>query len=176
MSISSIADAANATARLYDFFDGELLEDSPESAPELDVAVSVKNASFTWDAPPPEPENGKGKKKGGKTGMKRLAKAPEVPKDYIPFVLRDISLEVPRGQLVAIVGPVGCGKTSLLQGLIGEMRQLVKQDGSKGVIAFGGNVGYCSQSAWIQVIFKKIPFKTSHILQECNHSREHMFR
>ena len=61
------------------------------------------------------------------------------------FQLRDISMEIPRGMLVAVVGPVGSGKTSLLQGLIGEMRK------TSGSITFGGSVGYCPQSAWIQV-------------------------
>ena len=54
-------------------------------------------------------------------------------------------MEIPRGVLVAIVGHVGSGKTSLLQGLIGEMRK------TSGSITFGGSVGYCPQIAWIQV-------------------------
>ena len=54
-------------------------------------------------------------------------------------------MEIPRGMLVAIVGHVGSGKTSLLQGLIGEMRK------TSGSITFGGSVGYCPQIAWIQV-------------------------
>ena len=61
------------------------------------------------------------------------------------FQVRDISMEIPRGTLVAVVGPVGSGKTSLIQGLIGEMRK------TSGSITFGGSVGYCPQSAWIQV-------------------------
>jgi len=56
-------------------------------------------------------------------------------------------MEIPRGTLVVVVGPVtpvGSGKTSLLQGLIGEMRK------TSGSITFGGSVGYCPQTAWIQ--------------------------
>lgn len=41
-----------------------------------------------------------------------------------PFELRDLQLNVPRGSFVAIVGRVGSGKSSLLQGLVGEMRRL----------------------------------------------------
>lgn len=62
------------------------------------------------------------------------------------FNLKDVDISIPRGQLVAIVGAVGSGKTSLLQGLIGEMRR------TSGSIKFGGSVAYSSQSAWIQVI------------------------
>lgn len=58
--------------------------------------------------------------------------------------IRDVTLSIPRGKLVAFVGPVGSGKTSLLQGIIGEMRK------TSGSITFGGSVAYCPQSAWIQ--------------------------
>ena len=57
----------------------------------------------------------------------------------------DIDMEIPQGQLVAIVGPVEMGKTSLLQGLIGEMQRI------SGRVELGGSVGYCAQNAWIQV-------------------------
>ena len=59
--------------------------------------------------------------------------------------VHDVNMSIPRGQLVAIVGAVGSGKSSLLQGLIGEMRK------TEGKVIFGGSVAYCSQSAWIQV-------------------------
>lgn len=35
------------------------------------------------------------------------------------FKLKDLNLSLPRGQLCAVVGAVGSGKSSLLQGLIG---------------------------------------------------------
>lgn len=60
-----------------------------------------------------------------------------------PF-LRNINVCVPRGALVAIVGAVGSGKSSLLNALVGEMKQ------TKGDVVFGGDVGYCPQTAWIQ--------------------------
>ena len=44
----------------------------------------------------------------------------------------------------AVTGPVGSGKSSLLQGLIGEMRR------TAGTVRFHGSVAYCPQSAWIQ--------------------------
>ena len=67
MSFSAIADAANASERLYDAFVAELLDDHQSTNTELDVAVRVKAASFTWDAPPPDAEDPKKKKKGKKS-------------------------------------------------------------------------------------------------------------
>ena len=61
------------------------------------------------------------------------------------FKVQNVDLYVPRGQLVAVVGAIGSGKTSLLQGMIGEMRR------TEGSVRFGGSVAYCPQSAWIQV-------------------------
>lgn len=52
---------------------------------------------------------------------------------------------IPKGRLVAIVGPVGSGKTSLLQGMVGEMPR------TTGTVTFGGSVSYAAQTAWIQV-------------------------
>jgi len=37
----------------------------------------------------------------------------------VAFQIHNVSLEIPRGALWAVVGPVGSGKSSLLQGLIG---------------------------------------------------------
>src|SRR5690242_10657421 len=42
-------------------------------------------------------------------------------------VLRNVSLEVPRGQFVGLVGPSGAGKTSLLKALLGGLPQVEGQ-------------------------------------------------
>ncbi|GAA5927818.1 uncharacterized protein JCM15063_006002 [Sporobolomyces koalae] len=58
--------------------------------------------------------------------------------------LRGINLKIPKGQLCAVVGAVGSGKSSLLQALVGEMKR------TKGEIAFGGSIAYAAQQAWMQ--------------------------
>ena len=40
------------------------------------------------------------------------------------FLLSSINLQVPDGQLVAVVGQVGCGKSSLMSAFLGEMEKL----------------------------------------------------
>ncbi|XP_056406097.1 ATP-binding cassette sub-family C member 3 isoform X2 [Hyla sarda] len=59
-------------------------------------------------------------------------------------VLTNINLLVPSGSLVAIVGHVGCGKSSLVSALLGEMEKL------EGDVSVRGSVAYVSQQAWIQ--------------------------
>ncbi|KAG6854376.1 hypothetical protein C0991_007367 [Blastosporella zonata] len=155
VSFSAIADAANAASRLYGVFEAELLTDTLVVDPTLDVAVEVTDASFTWDSPPPEVEVGGKQKRPHGAAAKGLAKKEMAKKEQAAqekaksnednvFRMKELNMRIPRGQLVAIVGAVGCGKTSLLQGIIGEMRR------TGGSVRFGGTVGYCPQSAWIQ--------------------------
>uniref|UniRef100_A0AAQ4S871 Multidrug resistance-associated protein 1 n=1 Tax=Gasterosteus aculeatus aculeatus TaxID=481459 RepID=A0AAQ4S871_GASAC len=51
---------------------------------------------------------------------------------------------IPEGSLVAVVGHVGSGKSSLLSALLGEMDKL------EGSVAVKGSVAYVPQQAWIQ--------------------------
>ncbi|KAH9003059.1 ABC transporter [Lactarius hatsudake] len=149
LSLSTIADARNAIGRLQECFTAELVSETLVKDPKLKYAVEIDNASFTWDGPPPDLNEGKedkGKNKSPSDPQPEplpVSEAKEV-KEEAMFKLKHIDLRVARGQLVAIVGAVGSGKTSLLQGLTGDMR---RTDGS---VRVGGSVAYCSQSAWIQ--------------------------
>ncbi|KAJ3322956.1 hypothetical protein HDV06_002615 [Boothiomyces sp. JEL0866] len=59
------------------------------------------------------------------------------------FKLENINIEIKTGCKVAIVGPVGAGKSSLLSAIIGEMPKL---DGN---VRIGGKLAYCAQQPWI---------------------------
>jgi ATP-binding cassette subfamily C (CFTR/MRP) protein 1 len=61
-----------------------------------------------------------------------------------PATLRDLNLEVPKNSLIAVVGVVGAGKSSLLSGMLGEMRKV------SGEINVEGSIAYVPQQAWIQ--------------------------
>ncbi|KAK7024232.1 hypothetical protein VNI00_016449 [Paramarasmius palmivorus] len=165
VALSSIADAANAFSRVQDVFLAEVMGENIKFDPELDVALSVKNAHFTWDAPPPSKITAKpaiptvsaastavekvkqviNRKADSAVNSEISEKQPETPKteDRI-FRLKNINLSIPRGKMCAIVGPIGSGKSSLLQGLVGEMHR------TDGEIVFGERVGYCPQIPWIQ--------------------------
>uniref|UniRef100_A0A8C4V7Z7 Multidrug resistance-associated protein 1 n=1 Tax=Falco tinnunculus TaxID=100819 RepID=A0A8C4V7Z7_FALTI len=55
-----------------------------------------------------------------------------------------INFTVPEGSLVAVVGQVGCGKSSLLSALLGEMEK------KEGYVVVKGSVAYVPQQAWVQ--------------------------
>lgn len=59
-------------------------------------------------------------------------------------LLKNVSLEVNRGKLVAVVGAVGSGKSSLISALLGEMHK------NKGFINIQGSLAFVPQQAWIQ--------------------------
>ncbi|XP_033840127.1 ATP-binding cassette sub-family C member 3 isoform X3 [Periophthalmus magnuspinnatus] len=59
-------------------------------------------------------------------------------------VLHNINMMVPQGSLLAVVGHVGCGKSSLISALLGEMEKL------EGEVSVRGSVAYVPQQAWIQ--------------------------
>ncbi|CAL8092157.1 unnamed protein product [Calicophoron daubneyi] len=59
------------------------------------------------------------------------------------ITLRDISFKFSGPQLIAVVGPVGCGKSSLLQVVLGELPHY------HGLITRSRNVYYMPQQPWI---------------------------
>ncbi|XP_062958179.1 ATP-binding cassette sub-family C member 2-like [Cynocephalus volans] len=58
--------------------------------------------------------------------------------------VRDVNLDVMPGQLVAVVGPVGSGKSSLMSAMLGEMENV------HGHITIKGTTAYVPQQSWIQ--------------------------
>ncbi|KAK0495417.1 ABC protein [Armillaria luteobubalina] len=135
-ALSVTADARNALERLSEIFHAETMtETSFVINSQQGPALKVTDGTFEWELPSSivEPDL---------TKLKDGASTEEVA-DH-PFRVTSINMEVPRKCLVAVVGRVGSGKSSLLQGLIGEMRKI------SGDVSFRGPVAYCPQTAWIQ--------------------------
>ncbi|CAN8012883.1 unnamed protein product, partial [Ixodes pacificus] len=61
-----------------------------------------------------------------------------------PEVLRDLTLSVKEGSLVAVVGPVGCGKSALLNAILGSLEKV------SGSVDVHGRLAYVAQHSWIQ--------------------------
>uniref|UniRef100_A0A8C8DUL0 Canalicular multispecific organic anion transporter 1 n=1 Tax=Oryzias sinensis TaxID=183150 RepID=A0A8C8DUL0_9TELE len=59
-------------------------------------------------------------------------------------LLKDVSLDIEPGRLVAVVGAVGSGKSSLMSALLGEMHC------TEGFINIKGSLAFVPQQAWIQ--------------------------
>uniref|UniRef100_A0A8R1DMH1 ABC-type glutathione-S-conjugate transporter n=1 Tax=Caenorhabditis japonica TaxID=281687 RepID=A0A8R1DMH1_CAEJA len=115
MVFSQAVQCAASNTRLKEFFASEeMYSQTSISYGGTDSAVKIDNGSFSWES-----------KKEEKT-------------------LHDITVNIKRGQLVAIVGRVGSGKSSLLHALLGEMNKI------SGSVQVNGSIAYVPQQAWIQ--------------------------
>ncbi|KAG2105828.1 ABC protein [Suillus discolor] len=144
-ALSAIPDASNAIQRLTHVFRAELISgDTLVIDKDQEPALLTRDATFEWesskDARGGGPPTGKDRSVKGEMANEGTAPGKDTP----IFQVKNVTMTIPRGQLVAVVGPVGSGKSSLLQGLLGEMRKV------SGNVSFGGRVGYCPQTAWIQ--------------------------
>ncbi|CAL1598298.1 unnamed protein product [Knipowitschia caucasica] len=84
--------------------------------------------------------------------------------------LQNVSLSLNSNQLLAVIGPVGAGKSSLLSSILGELPR------HKGVMKVEGQLTYASQQPWVfpgtirsNILFGKelIPQKYERVLRAC---------
>lgn len=100
----------------------------------VDVAgIDVSAATFSWDAAPAGDAP-----RGGDGGTARGED------DDAAFAIRDVTLSVAPGELVCVVGPVACGKSTMVAGILGEARC------RGGGVRLSGRVAYVPQQAWVQ--------------------------
>eukprot|EP00080_Pristionchus_pacificus_P000952 PDM60972.1 mrp-6 [Pristionchus pacificus] len=59
------------------------------------------------------------------------------------IVVEDLTFKVEKGEVCAVIGPVGAGKSSLLASILRETRRM------DGKLKVDGRVAYCSQDSWI---------------------------
>ena len=115
---------------------------------DTDVVVRITNGEFYWGEPKqPLDKRMHAVRKAG-TGAdvdnSRVIGDAQLPQSTCSPVLQDIDICIKRGQLVAIVGPVGVGKSALLFSILGETFQ------AKGTTSVVGSIAYTAQTAWIQ--------------------------
>ncbi|KAF7329212.1 ABC protein [Mycena kentingensis (nom. inval.)] len=145
-ALSATADARISLTRLQKVFRAPLRAGDPFVVDEKAArgyAVWAEGAAWVWEASPEAREKELQSAKNSKK-VKEKEKEKEVSEESEPFAITNVSLQIPRGSMAAVCGRVGAGKSSLLQGLIGEMRSI------EGAWAFGGRMAYCPQTAWIQ--------------------------
>ncbi|XP_058770273.1 ABC transporter C family member 14-like [Vicia villosa] len=116
-SMISLSQALVSLGRLDRYMSSkELNDDSVERNDGCDgeIAVDVQDGTFSWDD------------------------------DGLEQDLKNIHLKVNKGELTAIVGTVGSGKSSLLASILGEMHRI------SGKVQVCGSTAYVAQTSWIQ--------------------------
>lgn len=156
--IGQVTDAWNSLKRIEEYL---LLEEQSDDATfdaEAPNAVEMRHASFTWERTPTQESDktagmgkkgGAGKVKGAaalseKAGAAKRDSSSTLVEEREPFKLHDMHFEIGRNELVAVIGSVGSGKTSLLAALAGDMRR------TSGETVLGASRAFCPQYAWIQ--------------------------
>ncbi|CAF1344492.1 unnamed protein product [Adineta ricciae] len=116
--INSIIEARVSSERIGKFLTrDEIDEDTVERIPiemSNEISVHIQNGCFRW------------------------LNHPEAP-----LTLKNINLQIRQGSLVALVGSVGSGKSSMLSALLGEMNK------TNGRVFMSGKISYVPQTAWI---------------------------
>lgn len=164
--LGQVIDAISSLRRIQEFLLAEEINDDFEWDYENKNAINVRHADFTWErTPTQDPDKGAGgprswkqmkqdRKAEKKAAKKALAEAKRNgPKamdssstlnEPEPFKIFDIDLTVGRNELIAVIGSVGSGKSSLLAALAGDMRK------TSGTVSLGASRAFCPQYAWIQ--------------------------
>ncbi|CAK7228776.1 ATP-binding cassette transporter yor1 [Sporothrix curviconia] len=164
--IGQVTDAWTSVKRIQEFLLAEEQEEEVEWKPEGPNAVEMHDASFTWErTPTQETDEVTGGKKSA-TAKKDLKKkeaaaakaarpvssdgsagddtASTLVEEPEPFKLNNLNFSIGRNELVAVIGSVGSGKSSLLAALAGDMRK------TNGEVVLGASRAFCPQYAWIQ--------------------------
>lgn len=109
------------------------------------IAISIAKTTFVWKDEEEEDKN----IKSSLQDEEQRTFAPESKEAVKPFSLVDINFEIKKGELVAVIGEVGSGKSSLLQAILNNMIVKDKVDDSNR-IHVNGKISYVAQIPWIQ--------------------------
>jgi ABC-type multidrug transport system fused ATPase/permease subunit len=166
MAASSV-DAFAAMKRLQEFLRKPDGKGTAAADPATTEAIHIKNGSFGWNVQPQEAHVCEHLEELGADQVEEIdhmkaerliSVSPSTEYDVAEHTwcpepiseaeisfqgLNNINLRVPKGSLIAVVGPVGSGKSSLLAAIFGEMEQ------HTGSLVLGGSIGYCPQQPWL---------------------------
>ena len=157
--ISQVTDAWASLGRMQEFLIAEEQQDAFIWDMKAKEAVSLQDADFTWERTVTQDDPNA--KIGQEKSQKKSKKSHEVSEkerqmtdggtdstsdvsQAEPFKLQNISFSIGRKELIAVIGSVGSGKSSLLAALAGDMRK------TSGSVSMSANRAFCPQYAWIQ--------------------------
>ncbi|KAF9937592.1 hypothetical protein BGZ65_001355 [Modicella reniformis] len=137
-----------ATRRIRDFLLSEEIDEDDiirfKNLPRDpdDPVILIQDASFSWENPT---DGSSSNPASGEEENPLLAAVQEEDPLNLSTSsgLQHINLSILKGNLIAIVGRIGQGKSSLLSAIIGEMYKL------HGKVQVSGTIAYVPQQAWI---------------------------
>lgn len=104
----------------------------------------MKNASAIWTIPSTETPSAKDNSPIYESPKNESVKSPDEKLSLLESpTLDNFNVEFPKGKLIGIIGPVGSGKSSLLQALLRELPL------NSGTLHVNGSLSYASQEPWV---------------------------
>jgi ABC-type multidrug transport system fused ATPase/permease subunit len=149
MLIDSLANGQNSLKRISAYLESEEITPYVEYRPKLNGgggSIELTCGNFLWSTAAKKDCN-QTSTEDGNSEKKTCVRA-----------LCDVSLSVQPGEIVAVIGGVGSGKSALAKALIGELTpipnnpKLIEQEyGSVEVpkVTVHGSIAYCAQEAWL---------------------------
>ena len=123
------------------------------------IGIDLQNGHFfwneveTWKPSHQQVEKDRVEEEKQFKQKNRAAVKPETPQDSAeqsqPFELTGINVSFESNQLSAIVGHVGCGKSSLLNAILGEMPRFDQSTDLNSMVHIKGSIGYVPQTPFI---------------------------
>ncbi|TGJ86280.1 hypothetical protein E0Z10_g2488 [Xylaria hypoxylon] len=152
LTLGQASDAWSSLKRIEQFMLEEEREEGMVWKPEGEHAIELRSASFTWE------KTHKQQKAEGQDAVQGKDTKPKTDPEKSgtieskassdnegePFRLQDVNFKAGRNELIAVIGTVGSGKSSLLAALAGHIRK------TNGDAIFGASRAFCPQYAWIQ--------------------------
>jgi ATP-binding cassette subfamily C (CFTR/MRP) protein 1 len=157
MGLAQFSQSMVSSKRMLDFFARSEIDDYVHKDEAADgTVISFDGVSMAWTVDESSNKNSNPDSKATVTDKKEgVVSADNIEltnlstdatiTDEKPTleILKNLSFSVIKGQLLAIVGPVGCGKSSLVSAMLGEMTK------TAGTVRVAGSVAYCDQKPWI---------------------------
>lgn len=134
-------------------FESEIIDNSKSN-----ISISMKNMTATWTMPNCKDAAYSKAKNACQNGTNKLQNqsvqnghlyqrrsiVSELTLTIKPIATLDnFTIDFPRGKLIGVIGPVGAGKSSLLQAILGELPL------DSGSIHINGSISYASQEPFV---------------------------
>ncbi|XP_022672568.1 canalicular multispecific organic anion transporter 1-like [Varroa destructor] len=142
--LSSLGQVSVSIRRLDMFFTAEEIEDYISNDDDPNAAIRFENATFHWGSPPPAKRDTAAELKRLNIRSSRGEVKGTIETQQNVVTLGPFNFNVPHGELLAIVGRVAQGKSSLLAALLGELQKL------SGKVNVSGRVAFVPQAAWLR--------------------------
>eukprot|EP00760_Papus_ankaliazontas_P035045 PhM_4_TR7594/c0_g1_i4/m.47713 len=152
-AISSVLEASVSLTRLSNFLHAE--EVVPvQPAGKVTGTIVLTNATIQYDSKikksDGEADNKNTKETSDQSMSINAASAEQQVQSasasgvtQAPFALRNVSVEFKPGTLTCVIGQTGCGKSTLIDGIVGDVEM------TSGTVTVDGQISFCAQQAWI---------------------------